>query len=253
MTVVWCVVAAIATLLLIPGKSSMRLFTLLPIVTGPHTVYADYTMMVPTCCDKLARFFWILPFGFLLSIIHLVLALVYLPLSCCGIQWSKYHMHAMYVVFNPIDKFVIDRRKEKFTWHSTSTEVVADVPMEGKVVIVTGCNTGIGKDTAKVLFQKGCIVIMACRNPEKANNARNDIIREVPNRNPENLIFIRLDLGDLATINDFVEEYEQNELINGRLDILIENAGVMSFPTFGTTKDGFERQFGINHMGHFYL
>ena len=69
---------------------------------------------------------------------------------------------------------------------------------------------------------------MACRNQKKANNARNDILQEIGDYNDEeNLIFIRLDLGDLKTIDEFVMNYKQNKIINQRLDILINNAGVM--------------------------
>ena len=147
MTVIWCLLALIATLLLIPAKSSICLFKVLPVIISPAKVYADCKTIKPSCCDKLARLFWILPFGLLLSIIHLCLCLIYSPLLCCKISWSKYHFHAMTVCFNPFDKIIIDTRKEKFTWYSKSYEVVADVQgLEGKVVIVTGCNTGFSRD-----------------------------------------------------------------------------------------------------------
>ena len=73
------------------------------------------------------------------------------------------------------------------------------------------------------------------------------------NINPNNLIFIRLDLADLQSIDEFVGNYNENKFVNGKLDFLINNAGVMAFPKFGVTSDGIERQFGVNHLGHLYL
>merc|ERR1712228_242602 len=72
-------------------------------------------------------------------------------------------------------------------------------------------------------------------------------------RNPSKLIALQLDLGNLKTVDKFVEQFKKNGIVNKKLDFLINNAGVMAFPEFGTTADGIERQFGINHIGHFYL
>lgn len=125
--------------------------------------------------------------------------------------------------------------------------------LKGKVVVVTGCNVGIGKETARVLYGQGAIVVMACRNLEKATAAKEDIVKTMGADNKDNLIIIRVDLADLKTIDEFVAGFNANDKLDGRLDVLVCNAGVMAFPEFGTTKDGCERQFGINHMGHFYL
>jgi len=254
MMILWIVVALIATLLIIPSSSSINLLELLPVVIAAPRYYPAIQTVTPSCLQRTSRGFWVLPFGLILSIVHFVLMILYAPLSCCGVSWSTYHFRAMSVAFNPYGKKVIDRNNNKFTWFSVSTDIVKDVTgLKDKVVIITGCNTGIGKETAKILYSKGCIVVMACRNPEKANNARKDILEEIKDQNEANLIFIRLDLGDLKTIDEFVASYQENEIVNGKLAFLINNAGVMAFPEFGTTKDGFERQFGVNHMGHFYL
>ena len=115
----------------------------------------------------------------------------------------------------------------------------------GKVAVVTGSNTGIGFHMARALASKGAIVTMACRNEERAEESRIKIIREFPDSDVSVSI---LDLADLSSIDDFAKRFETND----RLDILINNAGVM-IPPKSRTKDGFELQFGTNHLGHFAL
>ncbi|XP_074640680.1 retinol dehydrogenase 13-like isoform X2 [Tubulanus polymorphus] len=116
----------------------------------------------------------------------------------------------------------------------------------GKTVIVTGANTGIGKETAKELAKRGARVILAGRNNEKCELARDEIIKETANRNVEAR---HLDLASLQSIKEFAEEICRTER---HVDILINNAGVMRCPKSLTT-DGFEMQLGVNHLGHFYL
>jgi NAD(P)-dependent dehydrogenase (short-subunit alcohol dehydrogenase family) len=115
-----------------------------------------------------------------------------------------------------------------------------------KTVIVTGANSGIGFQTAKMLALKGARVVMGCRNPEKSFRAIKKILRK---NNGARLEFIHLDLASLHSIKMFAKEFKKN---NDRLDILINNAGVMATP-HRKTDDGFEYQFGINHLGHFTL
>jgi NAD(P)-dependent dehydrogenase (short-subunit alcohol dehydrogenase family) len=116
----------------------------------------------------------------------------------------------------------------------------------GRVAIVTGANSGIGWETARVLAQKGATVIMACRNMEKANIAAEKIVQLKPTGK---VVVMALNLGDLESVrafaNTFLAQYN-------RLDLLINNAGVM-VPPYGKTKQGFEQQFGTNHLGHFAL
>jgi len=116
----------------------------------------------------------------------------------------------------------------------------------GKVAIVTGSNTGIGYYMARALASKGASVIMACRDSEKAEISRLKILDEFP----ESEVSVSLlDLADLSSIEGFPERIN---LEGGCLDILINNAGVM-IPPKSFTKDGFELQFGTNHLGHFAL
>jgi len=122
-----------------------------------------------------------------------------------------------------------------------------DIPDQtGKIVIVTGANTGIGYEVTKILARKGAHVVMGCRNMEKAKNALNNIISEEGNVSLE---IIKLDLSDLASIKDFVKNLSKK---HQSLDILCNNAGVMMTP-YQKTVDGFELQLGTNHFGHFAL
>lgn len=121
-----------------------------------------------------------------------------------------------------------------------------DVPdQSGKTFFITGANTGIGFEAAKVLAERGARVLLGCRSAERAEVAL-DKIRAV--RAGADLAFIALDLGDLAS----VRHAAQIVTAEPRLDGLLNNAGVMRTP-YGLTKDGFETQFGVNHLGHFAL
>ena len=118
--------------------------------------------------------------------------------------------------------------------------------LEGKTAIVTGANTGIGKETAIDLAKRGARVIVACRDPKRGADAVRDI--KGASKSDE-VIMKRLDLASLASVRQFSEEILQEE---SRIDILINNAGVMLTP-YCLTEDGFEMQFGTNHLGHFLL
>ncbi|MGG3561848.1 oxidoreductase [Neobacillus rhizosphaerae] len=113
-------------------------------------------------------------------------------------------------------------------------------------IIITGANSGIGYEAAKALSKSGAEVILAVRNEEKGKAAAESIVKEVAQAK---VAVIRLDLADLASVRDFVENYNKRY---DSLHILINNAGVM-VPPYGLTKDGFELQFGSNHLGHFAL
>ena len=120
--------------------------------------------------------------------------------------------------------------------------------LEGKTVIITGSNTGIGKETALNLAKRGARVIMACRNLQKAETALQEIVQKSGN---ENVVAKHLDLASLkSAVREFSEDVNSNEL---RLDALINNAGVMCLSTLTRTEDGFEMQMGVNHLGHFLL
>eukprot|EP00871_Galdieria_phlegrea_P002473 jgi/Galph1/3226/GphlegSOOS_G1941.1 len=119
--------------------------------------------------------------------------------------------------------------------------------LKEKVVIVTGANTGIGKETCVQLAKMGATIIMACRDKYRALKAKKEVIKRSNNNHVD---FIPLDLADLSSVRSFAAEFRKRF---NRLDILICNAGVMALPQRATTKDGFEMQFGVNHLGHFLL
>lgn len=119
--------------------------------------------------------------------------------------------------------------------------------LSGKIVVITGANTGIGKYTATILAGLGATVIIGCRSIERGQKALEEIKKDA---NSDKVEFIQLDLADTQSIRSFAKEF--NSRYN-RLDILINNAGVMAILERQTTKDGFEMQFGTNHLGHFLL
>ncbi|GEM32455.1 putative short-chain dehydrogenase/reductase [Nocardia neocaledoniensis NBRC 108232] len=107
----------------------------------------------------------------------------------------------------------------------------------GRTFVITGANGGLGAETTRVLADKGATVIMACRNAAKAKPIADAI--------PGDVRVAALDLASLASVRAFAEQ-------QGEFDVLINNAGLMNIP-FSRTADGFETQFGVNHLGHFAL
>jgi NAD(P)-dependent dehydrogenase (short-subunit alcohol dehydrogenase family) len=123
----------------------------------------------------------------------------------------------------------------------------ADIPdQSGRTAVVTGANSGIGYETARALAAKGARVVLACRSEDKGRDAEQRVRRAVPEADVR---FEPLDLGSLASVRRFAEKLAAEE---PRLDLLVNNAGVMMTPR-GKTADGFETQFGTNHLGHFAL
>jgi NAD(P)-dependent dehydrogenase (short-subunit alcohol dehydrogenase family) len=114
----------------------------------------------------------------------------------------------------------------------------------GKTVVVTGANSGIGWHTAAALAKRDAAVTLACRDVEKATRSA-DLIRALTPGS--DVAVAQLDLASLASVEVFADAW------SGRLDLLVNNAGVMAPPTWRATKDDFEVQFGTNHLGHFAL
>jgi len=124
---------------------------------------------------------------------------------------------------------------------------IQDIPdQSGRVAVVTGGNSGIGFETVRGLAQRGAHVILACRDEGKGNHARAQLLADHPDAD---IVVERLDLADLQSVRAFASRVIDN---HDRLDLLVNNAGVM-VPPFGRTADGFELQFGTNHLGHFAL
>jgi NAD(P)-dependent dehydrogenase (short-subunit alcohol dehydrogenase family) len=128
--------------------------------------------------------------------------------------------------------------------HEWNLDQVPD--LSGRVIIITGANSGIGYEAALALAKRKAEITLACRNEQKARSAAERIRAEVPTAR---LKIIPLDLSDLASVRAFSEKFREGE---SQLHALINNAGVMALPR-RLTADGFEMQFGTNHLGHFAL
>lgn len=123
-----------------------------------------------------------------------------------------------------------------------------DVPRQhDRTFVITGANSGIGFEAAKVLAARNATVILACRNEVRGTKARDDILVAHPDAKVEVGV---LDLANLASVRSFAERLIDK---GTAVDVLINNAGIMALPQRATTADGFEAQFGTNHLGHFAL
>lgn len=130
---------------------------------------------------------------------------------------------------------------------SKPTWTTADIPdLTGKVALVTGGNTGIGKETVKALLEHNATVYLAARTPEKAERA----IADLKTTTGREAHFLKLDLANLRAVKEAAEDFLSKEI---RLDILFNSAGVMMCPVQECTADGYDLQFGTNVLGHFYL
>ena len=130
---------------------------------------------------------------------------------------------------------------------NASIWTVSNIPTQkGKTILVTGANVGLGYESVRALARKQALVIMACRNIEKGEKAREAILAEIPNAN---LDLRYVDLADFSN----VEEFSQGILADyPKLDVLLNNAGLNFFRRH-ENKDGFELTLATNHLGHFAL
>ncbi|MHA0285349.1 SDR family NAD(P)-dependent oxidoreductase [Mycobacterium sp. C3-094] len=128
-----------------------------------------------------------------------------------------------------------------------TTWTEADIPDQtGRTAVITGANTGLGFETAKALAAKGATVVVAVRNTDKGKDA----VRRIQQTAPESTVVLQqLDLSSLASVRAAADRLKSD---HATIDLLINNAGVMYTPR-QETADGFELQFGTNHLGHFAL
>lgn len=116
----------------------------------------------------------------------------------------------------------------------------------GKVAIVTGANSGIGKETTRVLIARGMHVVMACRSLKRAEMAKIEMMKDMPTAS---ISMLMLDLASLESVKQFADEFNA---VYSRLDLLVNNGGIMSSQE-RYTEDGFEAMLGVNYLGHFAL
>jgi NAD(P)-dependent dehydrogenase (short-subunit alcohol dehydrogenase family) len=131
-----------------------------------------------------------------------------------------------------------------FGFASTTAEVVADVNLTGKRVVVTGASSGIGIETARALAEAGAEVTLGVRNVDAGEKTAAEIRSSTGN---SAVLVRRLDLSDQGSLRAFVADWE------GALHILVNNAGIMALPTLERTPEGWEMQFATNFLGHFAL
>ena len=122
----------------------------------------------------------------------------------------------------------------------------------GRTALITGANSGIGYQAALQLARHGAHVLLGCRNEAKGRGALERLLREARGANGEGASaeVVQLDMASLTSIRDFAAAFIGRGIV---MDLLINNAGVMALPKRELTEDGFERQFGTNHLGHFAL
>ena len=118
--------------------------------------------------------------------------------------------------------------------------------LDDQTVVVTGANSGIGFEATRMFADRGATVVMACRSTDRGNDAKEEILEELPDAD---LNVRKCDLADLDSIRAFAEHLHDDV---DAVDVLCNNAGVMAIPR-RETADGFEMQLGVNHLGHFAL
>ncbi len=136
--------------------------------------------------------------------------------------------------------------RDGFGHDTTTDEVLEGIDLDGKQALVTGGSGGLGAETARALASKGARVVITARDVAKGEEVAAGIRKSTGNDGVE---VEALELGSLASVRDFAERFLAR---HDALHILVNNAGVMACP-FEKTTDGFERQFGTNHLGHFLL
>lgn len=131
-----------------------------------------------------------------------------------------------------------------FNAESTTDDVIEGVSLEGKLAVVTGASSGLGLETSRIFARQGATVVMVARSAEKLEVALSAIREDVPEARLESVL---MDLSDLESVRSAAATILQD---HPGIDLLVDNAGVMICP-LGRTAQGFEMQFGTNHMGHF--
>ena len=129
---------------------------------------------------------------------------------------------------------------------TTTNEVLTGIDLSGRRVVITGAAGGLGRESARVMASRGALVTVLARSPQRAAGAVNELRGLVPGGQFDAGV---VDLADLSSVRAFTETFLAEHAF---IDVLINNAGVMACP-FGHTADGFETQFGTNHLGHFLL
>lgn len=121
--------------------------------------------------------------------------------------------------------------------------------LKGKTILITGCSSGIGVETAKALYETGAQLFLSARDIPKLQKVIDEIIAQASNKDTPRPEALEIHLDNLESVRKGAEEFQKR---SNQLNILINNAGVMACP-YSKTKDGFELQIGTNHFAHFLL
>ena len=137
-------------------------------------------------------------------------------------------------------------RRMTFSFESTTDDVLDGIDLSGRRFVITGAASGLGEESTRALAAHGASILMLARDPQKNADAAERVRAAVPDAD---LSLDTVDLADLSSVRAFAGRYLDS---SRPIDVLMNNAGVMACP-FGHTADGFEMQFGTNHLGHFEL
>jgi len=173
---------------------------------------------------------------------------LFLAVAGVAIKWKVDNTHSGQV---GMMKAMFGWEKQGKFGTSSAEDVVAhfDANFADTVSIVTGANTGLGLEAARVIGKNGGTVVMACRTPARCELGKSKIEAEVK-AGGGTLQCMEMDLGSLASVDKFVTAFLATGL---KLKYLVNNAGIMALPTYQTTEEGVEKQWGVNHLGHFRL
>jgi WW domain-containing oxidoreductase len=137
----------------------------------------------------------------------------------------------------------------KYGSKTTALEVLKDIDLKGKTILITGTTSGIGLETARSLALHGAHIVMANRNIVQSEQVRDNILKELKEEDKQNIDIINMDLSSLQSVQAAAKEFINK---GWPLHVLILNAGVFA-PATKSTLEGYETNFGVNHLGHFYL
>jgi len=129
---------------------------------------------------------------------------------------------------------------------TTADEVLDSIDLDGRLAVITGAASGLGKETARAMAAKGAHIVIPARDLEKGESAAAEIKTATGN---DHIEVFEMELGSMASVRSFADAFLEK---HDRIDLLINNAGVMACP-YAETRDGLEMQFGTNHIGHFLM
>lgn len=142
------------------------------------------------------------------------------------------------------------RGENGFSWYSTAEDVSVGMDLTGKVALVTGANSGIGFETARVMALRHAHVIVVARSAYKATDAIKRIAEQLPSGAEYKMTPLVCDLSSLKSVDQAVKDFRALKI---PLNYFIANAGIMALPQREASEDGFEKQVAVNHLGHFHL